>query len=177
MDKENTPFVVWFTGLPSAGKSTLAVALCEELERLSLKHERLDGDVVRSYFPNTGFSKADRNEHVCRIGFAASLLEKHGVSVVAAFVSPYKESREFVRKACHNFIEVHVATSVEECERRDVKGLYKKARAGEVKLFTGVDDVYEIPENPEIRIDTKGKSVGECVGIIIRYLQEKSFVM
>lgn len=175
MHKNKSPFVIWFTGLSGAGKSTLALALCEELKKRDLAYERLDGDVVRSYFPNTGFTKEDRNEHVCRVGFAASLLEKHGVIAVCAFVSPYNESRDFVREVCKNYVEVHVSTSIEECEKRDVKGLYKKARAGEIKQFTGVDDVYEEPTGAEIVIDTKDKQVSECLVEILGYLENKGF--
>jgi adenylylsulfate kinase len=157
--KQITPFVLWFTGLSGSGKSTLANLLYNKLVKKGYKVERLDGDTVRSIFPQTGFTREDRNSHIKRIGYLASILEKNGVIVIASFISPYKESREFVRGLCKNFIEVYVDTSIEECERRDVKGLYKKARAGEIKNFTGINDPYEIPEYPEIIVRTDDQSL------------------
>lgn len=136
-----------------------------------MKIEKLDGDVVRSILPKTGFSKEERNEHIKRIGFISSMLERNGISVLASFISPYHESRNFVRRLCNNFIEVYVSTPVEECEKRDVKGLYAKARSGEIKNFTGIDDPFEAPVNPEIKIDTSSQSVEESAGIIIEYLE------
>ncbi len=174
--KTFTPFVLWFTGLPSSGKSTLADCVAEKLEYMGMKVERLDGDKVREIFPKTGFSREDRNMHIRRIGFLCSILEKNGVSPIASFVSPYRESREFVRGICKNFVEVYVATPLEECERRDVKGLYKKARAGEIRQFTGVDDPYEEPENPEIVIETQKESVEESAEKVIDYLKQRGFL-
>jgi adenylylsulfate kinase len=153
------PFVLWFTGLPGAGKSTLGDRAYDYLKRKGLQVERLDGDTVRSIFPNTGYTKEERGNHVKRVGFLASILEKNGVVVVSSFISPYKEAREFVRGLCANFIEVHVKASLETCERRDVKGLYKKARSGEIRHFTGIDDPYEVPEYPDIVVDTDHQSV------------------
>jgi adenylylsulfate kinase len=134
------------------------------------KVETLDGDAVRDVFPGTGFTEEERNEHIKRIGFIASLLEKHGVIVLASFISPYKASREFARKRCSTFIEVYVSASVEECERRDAKGLYGKARRGEIERFTGVSDPYEVPERPELVVDTAVESVGESVRRIVEYI-------
>lgn len=148
------PFVIWFTGLPCSGKSTLADETFEYLVKKGIKAERLDGDTVRSIFPATGFSKEERNSHIKRIGFLASMLEKNGVFVVASFVSPYEESRKFIKGLCGKFIEVYVSTPVEECEKRDVKGMYKKAREGEIKNFTGVSDPYEVPTDADIVIET-----------------------
>jgi adenylylsulfate kinase len=125
--------------------------------------ERLDGDSIRDIFPNTGFSKAERDAHIRRVGYLASKLEHNGVFVVASLVSPYRESRDFVRGLCRNFVEVHLATPLEECERRDVKGRYAKARRGEIRNFTGIDDPYEPPIAPELVIDTTSLSV-EDVG-------------
>ncbi len=117
--------------------------------------EYLDGDAMREIFPTTGFTRAERDAHLRRVGYLASRLEEHGVIVVASFVSPYRESRDFVRGLCRNFVEIYVATPLEECERRDVKGLYARARRGEIRNFTGIDDPYEPPEHPELTLDTR----------------------
>ena len=167
-----TPFVLWFTGLSGSGKSTLANLIYDKLVKKKYKVERLDGDTVRSIFPQTGFTREERNSHVKRIGYLASMLEKNGVIVIASFISPYKESREFVRGLCKDFIEVYVDTSIEECERRDVKGLYKKARAGEIKNFTGINDPYEIPENPEMIINTEGRTTKEALSKIEEFIKQ-----
>lgn len=170
-------FVLWFTGLPSSGKTTLADAVSSRLVVRGVNTCRLDGDVVREVFPQTGFSRAERNLHIRRMGFMASMLEKHGVSSVTSFVSPYSESRDEIRRFCKNFIEVYVSTPVEECERRDVKGLYQKARAGEIKNFTGIDDPYEPPTGAEIVIDTTGRELGACVREIEVYLEKKGLLL
>ncbi|HEX5069748.1 MAG TPA: adenylyl-sulfate kinase [Vicinamibacterales bacterium] len=154
--------VLWFTGLSGSGKSTVAERVAEELRRRGAAVEMLDGDVMRNVFPNTGFSKAERDAHIRRVGFLASRLEHHGVTVVASFVSPYRESRDFVRGLCRNFVEIHVSTPIEECERRDPKGLYKKARAGEIREFTGISDPYEPPVAPELVLDTSRMTVEEA---------------
>jgi len=146
--------VVWFTGLPGSGKTTLARAVQDRLVRLGAATERLDGDEIRTIFPETGFSRDARDAHIRRVGHLASRLEAHGVTSLVALVSPYRESRDFVRRLCKRFVEVHVSTPLEECERRDPKGLYRKARAGQVGVLTGVADVYEPPESPELTIDT-----------------------
>lgn len=164
------PAVVWFTGLSGSGKSTVADWVADRLRAERVKVERLDGDSVRHIFPATGFSRQDRDEHIRRIGFLASKLEQHGVVVVASFVSPYEESRQFVRRLCGAFLEVHVSTPLEECERRDVKGLYARARRGEVTNFTGISDPYEVPSRPELTIDTSTLSVEEAGGRVLRLL-------
>lgn len=164
------PAVLWFTGLSGSGKSTIADRVGKLLVRRGVDVEHLDGDEIRRIFPGTGFSRKERENHLMRVGYLASLLEKHGVMVVACFVSPYAKSRQFVRDLCRNFIEIHVATPLEECERRDVKGLYKKARAGKLKNFTGISDPYEVPAKPEIRINTIGISVDKAAGMVIDYL-------
>ncbi|MCK5012585.1 MAG: adenylyl-sulfate kinase [Candidatus Omnitrophica bacterium] len=147
-------FVIWFTGLSSSGKSTLANRTFEYLKKKDLPVQQLNGDILRSIFPKTGFSKEERMKHIKRAGYLASLLEKNNVFVIASFISPYQESRNSVRNMCGRFIEIHVDTSLETCEARDPKSLYKKARAGEIKNFTGIDDPYGIPQNPEMRVDT-----------------------
>jgi adenylylsulfate kinase len=169
-------FVLWFTGLPCSGKSTLADAVSEKIRALGFSLDQLDGDVVRSVFPSLGFTREDRNRHVRQMGFLASRLEHHGVVVVASFVSPYEESRNFVRELCQHYIEVHVSTPLSKCESRDVKGMYKKARRGEITQFTGVDDPYEFPEQSEIRIDTTEPSVEECANEVVDYLKQNGFL-
>ena len=153
-------FVVWLTGLSGAGKSSLAQELCLYYRHQGRLVEHLDGDDIRAIFP-AGFLREERNEHIRRVGFMASLLERNGVIVVASFISPYREARLDVRRMCKRFIEVYVNTSLEECERRDVKGLYRRARAGEIKNFTGLDDPYEVPDQPEIVIATDGATLQE----------------
>ena len=148
------PAVIWFTGLPASGKTSVADWVAARLSEAGHPVERLDGDQIRRIFPETGFTHAERDAHLRRIGYLASRLEAHGVFVVASFVSPYRESRRFVRGLCRRFVEVHVSTPLAECERRDPKGLYARARRGEVALFTGVSDPYEPPEAPELRLDT-----------------------
>ena len=171
MKDENKAFVIWFTGLSGSGKSTLADIVFENIKTRGMPVEKLDGDQVRKIFPSTGFSKEERDRHIKRIGFTASLLEKHGVIVIASFVSPYRQARRFVRQLCTNFIEVYVRASIEACHQRDVKGLYKKVQAGEIKEFTGVDDPYEEPQNPEVVVDTESQTPEESAAIIIDYIE------
>ena len=152
------PAVLWFTGLSGAGKSTIADAVVREFVRRGVQTEFLDGDAVRLLSP-TGFTRADRDAHVKRVGFLASRLEYHGVTVVCALISPYEEARQFARSLCDRFIEIHVATPLAECERRDVKGLYQRARRGEIGNFTGISDPYEVPRQPDVVIDTTGITV------------------
>ncbi|HEU5219762.1 MAG TPA: adenylyl-sulfate kinase [Gemmatimonadales bacterium] len=168
--REVEPAVIWLTGLSGAGKSTIADRVFAELRHRGLKVERLDGDTVRDIFPATGFTRPERDAHLRRVGYLASKLEGNGVYVVASFVSPYEESRRFVRGLCRRFIEVHVDTSIEECERRDVKGLYARARRGEIRNFTGIDDPYETPVSPELRLDTAALSVEEAGARVLAYL-------
>ncbi len=163
--------VIWITGLPAAGKTTIATALSEKLIALGQRVEHLDGDLVRKIFPGTGYTRKERDRHVKRIGYLSAKMEKHNVIVVASFISPYREARAFVRSQCKNFIEVYVSTPLAECEKRDPKGLYKKARKGEITNFTGISDPYEPPENPEIEIDTTDISVENAVNRILDYLE------
>ncbi len=159
--------VLWFTGLSGSGKSTIATRVHEELVRRGTEVEYIDGDALREVFPNTGFTRAEREEHLRRTGYMASRLAAHGVTVVASFVSPYRESRDFIRKLCRAFVEIYVATPLEECERRDVKGLYARARRGEIRNFTGLDDPFEPPEHPELTLDTQALSVEQCVARVL----------
>jgi len=171
--KEPAAAVLWFTGLSGSGKSTLARRVFAELERRGLPAEYLDGDALRSIFPQTGFTKAERDAHIRRVGHMASLLEKHGVFVAASFVSPYAESRNFVRGLCKRFVEIHVSAPLEVCEKRDVKGLYAKARRGELKNFTGIDDPYEAPASAELTVDTSRLSEDESFAAVMAYVERK----
>jgi adenylylsulfate kinase len=164
---ESAAPVLWFTGLSGSGKSTIASRVQRELERRGVELEYIDGDALREVFPNTGFTRAEREEHLRRTGYMASRLAAHGVTVVASLVSPYRDSRAFVRRLCRGFVEIYVATSLEECERRDVKGLYARARRGEIPNFTGIDDPYEPPESPELTLDTRALSVDECTAKVL----------
>ena len=159
--------VLWFTGLSGAGKSTIASAVLHELSSRGTPAEYLDGDDVRQWSP-AGFARADRDAHVRRVGFLASRLEHHGVTVICALISPYAEARARVRGMCRRFIEVHVSTPLPECERRDVKGLYARARRGEIRNFTGIDAPYEPPEAPEVAIDTTDLTVEEAVHRVLQ---------
>lgn len=159
--------VLWFTGLSGSGKSTIAVRVHRELVRRGMDVEYLDGDALREVFPGTGFTREAREEHLRRTGYMASRLAAHGVAVVASFVSPYRESRDFIRGLCGRFVEIYVSTPLEECERRDVKGLYARARRGEIRNFTGIDDPYEPPERPELTLDTRELSLEECVARVL----------
>jgi 3'(2'), 5'-bisphosphate nucleotidase len=162
--------VLWFTGLSGSGKSTIAREVVAALEAEGRPVEYLDGDAIRDIFPATGFTRPERDAHIRRVGWVASRLERHGVTVVASLVSPYEASRRFVRGLCRHFVEIYVATPFEECARRDVKGLYARAQAGEIRNFTGLDDPYEAPAQPELVIDTTDVSVAEAVGRVRRYL-------
>jgi adenylylsulfate kinase len=165
--EEITPVVVWFTGLSGSGKSTVSKRVGEELRRRGYRVEHLDGDTIRHIFPNTGFTRPDREEHIKRVGYLASKLEQNGVFVVASFVSPYEASRRFVRELCRTFVEVHVATPLAVCEQRDPKGLYAKARRGEIKNFTGINDPYEPPSRPELALDTSTMTVDDAVNRVL----------
>jgi adenylylsulfate kinase len=171
-------FCLWFTGLSGSGKTTITTQLVKELRRRETKLEVLDGDVVRENLSKgLGFSKEDRDTNIRRIAFVANLLSRNGVPVITAAISPYREIRDEARALMDGrFIETYVEASVEVCEERDVKGLYAKARSGEIKEFTGVSDPYEPPENPEIVIDTEQQSPEESAQQILRYLEERELI-
>ncbi len=172
---EPKPAVLWFTGLSGAGKTTIAKHVHQALKAQGVNVAWLDGDVTRDFFPRTGFSKEERNAHVVRSGFIARMLAQHGVTVVASYISPYADTRKRVRDMCAefaDFIEVFVCTPLQECERRDVKGLYAKARRGEITQFTGIDDPYEKPENPEIVIETMDCSPAGARNCVLRFLRD-----
>lgn len=167
--------VVWFTGLPGAGKTTIARAVQERLDRLGAATELLDGDQIRGMFPNTGFSREARDAHIRRVGHLASRLEDHRVTSLVSLVSPFRESRDFVRGLCRRFIEVYVSTAVDVCERRDPKGLYHQARAGSLQTLTGVTDPYQPPSAPELRIDTETVTVSAAADLVMgRLLAQRS---
>jgi adenylylsulfate kinase len=172
---------IWFTGLSGSGKSTVAVALENTLYERGKLAYRLDGDNIRlGINKNLGFSAEDRTENIRRIGEIAKLFVDSGTIALSSFISPYREDRNNVRQL-HNeagvdFIEVFVDCALDEAERRDPKGLYKKARAGEIKNFTGIDDPYEAPENPEIHLHTDQMTLNEEVTLIIHYLESNGFL-
>lgn len=167
---EFLPKVIWLTGLSGSGKTTIALDLKTKLDEAGIKNEILDGDLIRSLLPNTGFSKEARITHVKRIGLIASLLEKNGITPIISVIAPYKESRDFVKSICNNYLEVYISTSLKVCEKRDVKGLYKKVRNGEIKNFTGIDDPYETPSNPDLTIDTTYEKVSKSSSKIFKLL-------
>ena len=171
-------FTLWFTGLSGAGKSTITGHLVDELKSRGSKVEVLDGDIVRENLSKgLGFSKEDRDINIRRIAFVADLLSRNEVPVITAAISPYEEIRAEARELMDGrFIEAYVKVSLEEAERRDVKGLYKKARAGEIKEFTGVSDPYEAPENPELTLDTESQTPEESAQQIIAYLEERDLI-
>ena len=168
---------VWFTGLSGAGKTTISKSVCAELLTRGYRVEMLDADVVRKQFwPDLGFSKADRDENIRRIGFLAQLLTRNGIIALAAAISPYRAARHEVRDRIGRFIEIHVDAPLHVCEERDPKGLYRKARAGDLQGFTGIDDPYEAPFNPDIRCATDQETVNTCrdqvISAILKYLAE-----
>ncbi|WP_079530443.1 adenylyl-sulfate kinase [Halobacillus hunanensis] len=170
---------LWFTGLSGSGKSTVSTALEKELHELGIHTYRLDGDNVRHGLnKNLGFSPEDRQENIRRIGEVAHLMVDAGLVTLTAFISPYREDRDSVRELLgeKEFIEVYVKCRVEECEERDPKGLYKKARTGEIKGFTGIDAPYEEPINPEITIETDHQTLEESVQVIVNYLKQKRYL-
>ena len=174
--KNHVAFLIWFTGLSGSGKSTIANELEKALFEKEIHTYLLDGDNVRKGLNNNlSFSPEDRSENIRRIAEVANLMIDAGLVVIASFVSPYKEDRENVKRIVgyDNFVEVFVNTPIEECERRDVKGLYAKARAGEIKNFTGVNAPYEAPPVPDVEIDTTMVSVKEAVSLIIKFIGNK----
>ncbi|WP_193525011.1 adenylyl-sulfate kinase [Streptomyces malaysiensis] len=188
VDQENemsapttTGATVWLTGLPSAGKTTIAYALAERLRGEGRRVEVLDGDEIREFLSaGLGFSREDRHTNVQRIGFVAEVLASHGVTVLVPVIAPYEDSREAVRKRHQRegtaYLEVHVATPVDVCSERDVKGLYAKQAAGEISGLTGVDDPYEAPADPDLRIETHRNSVQESAAEVRVLLSERGLL-
>ena len=171
--------VIWFTGLSGSGKSTLAHSVEEELYKQGCRTFTLDGDNVRhGLSSNLTFSDDDRKENIRRIGETSKLMMEAGVIAITAFISPFRRDRDLIRKLLHqdDFIEIYCKASLDVCESRDVKGLYKRARAGEIKNYTGIDSPYEAPESPELIINTEGESLENSVAKVIDFLKFKGIV-
>ncbi len=174
---ERRGVTIWLTGLSGAGKTTITHGLEQELRQAGYSLEVLDGDIVRTNLTKgLGFSKADRDENIRRIGFVANLLTRHGVIVLVSAISPYREIRDEVRQRIGNFVEVFVNAPLEVCEARDVKGLYQRARKGEIKAFTGIDDPYEPPLHPEVECRTDKESLEESVAKVWEKLVELGYL-
>lgn len=168
---------VWFTGLSGAGKTTIRMAVEKELRDRGLAVEVLDGDIVRQHLTKgLGFSKEDRDENIRRIGFVAHLLSRNGVIVLVSAISPYRNVRDEMRDRIGDFVEVYVNAPLSVCEERDVKGLYKKARAGEIKQFTGIDDPYEAPLNPEVECRTDQETLEESAAKVLNFLKQQGYL-
>ncbi len=169
--------VIWLTGIPGSGKTTLALELQKFYEQNDLPIEILDGDEIRKTLSkDLGFSPEDRKEHNRRVIFVAQILAKNGVTTIVPLISPYRETRAFARKEIPNFVEIWIKASVDECIKRDPKGLYKKAIAGEIKNLTGLQAPYEEPENAELIIDTEAQTVEESIKQIISKLKKLEYL-
>jgi len=180
VNKNQKPCLLWFTGLSGSGKSTIANALDVALHKRGYHTFLLDGDNVRhGLCSDLGFSDGDREENIRRVGEVCKLFADAGLIVMSAFISPFTSDRRMVRKLfpAGEFIEVFMDTPLETCEERDPKGLYRKARSGEIKHFTGIDSPYEIPSHPELRLDTSTMSVEACVDTLIAYLLERHLII
>ncbi len=170
-------FVVWMTGLSGAGKTTLALALEADFRQRAMRVERLDGDTVRqSLTRDLGFSKEDRDKNIERVTFVAQILSRNNVAVLASFISPYRQMRDFARQQTTNFVEVFVDAPLETCAARDTKGMYAKAMAGQIPNFTGVNDPYEAPLNPELHLHTDQETADESVARVIAWLEGRGWL-
>lgn len=175
---EHSTYTLWLTGYSGAGKTTLATATATALRNLGYKVECLDGDELRAAIgKGLGFSREDRMENIRRIIYISRLLARNGVIPIVSVISPYREMRGLARRELTPFVEVFVDCPLEECERRDVKGLYARARQGEIPMFTGISDVYEPPEFPEVTLYTKRDSVEDSVQSLLEYLKERNLVV
>ncbi len=169
------PFVLWMTGLPCSGKTTIVKELQKDIPNLAM----LDGDELREWFSPKDFTKAGRDEHNKRVAHLAKLLLKHGVPSAVSLVSPYKENRDNAREIINSgdqFAECYVKCSIDKCEQRDVKGMYAKARRGEIKGFTGIDDPYEAPQNPNLLIDTEHESLTDSAQKVKEFLKKRNLI-
>ncbi|MGQ9499377.1 MAG: adenylyl-sulfate kinase [Dissulfurimicrobium sp.] len=172
------PYVVWFTGLSGSGKSTLSSLLAKEFKKIGRPHYRLDGDIIRKGLcKDLGFSDSHRTENIRRVAEVSNILLDAGLCVIAAFITPLEAERlmasESIRSKGHQYIEVYVKASLDICEMRDPKGLYKKARKGLIKNFTGIDSIYEIPQRPDIILDTETFNIDECMAKLLDFLKKK----
>jgi len=170
--KRIEPFNLWFTGLPLSGKTTIADLVYEKLQKLDIPLERIDSRDIRELIPDIGFSREERNRHMKRIGHLIQTLQKNSVSTVCSFVSPYRESRKMIRTMVKNNIVVYVKADIETCKKRDYKGVYEKALKGELKNFSGINDVYDEPQHAEIVIDTEKLSPEEAADKIVKYVKK-----
>ena len=174
---EHKGFTLWFTGLPCSGKTVLADAVSEELRAKGMKVERLDGDIVRkSLTKDLGFTEEDRNMNIERVTFVAKLLTRNGVAALASFVSPYNKIRSYSRNEIGDYLLVYVKCSLDECENRDVKGMYAKARAGEIKDFTGIDHPFEEPNEVDIIVETDKQTVEESKINVLKALDKMGYL-
>ena len=170
-------FTCWLTGLSGAGKSTIAIALSTRLKAIELAFEILDGDIIRQYLSSDlGFSAKDRETNVLRVAYICILLNKHGINVIVALISPCNETRNKVRNSLNNFIEIYVNCSLSECIKRDPKGLYQKALNGEIKEFTGISSPYDAPTDPEITLNTNHENIDQSVEKILEYLSHSKLI-
>jgi len=171
--KKIEPFNLWFTGLPLSGKTTIADKVYEKLQKLDIPLERIDSKDVRELFPEVGFSKEDRNNHIKRVAHLIKTLQNNSISTVCSFVSPYRESRKFVREMVKNNIVVYIKADIKTCKKRDYKGVYQKAIDGIIPNFTGISDIYEEPKHVEIMIDTDRINTKEAVEIIYKKIKKE----
>lgn len=168
-----TPFTIWFTGLPLSGKTTIGDIVYEKLQKFNIPLERIDSKDIRDLIPEIGFEREERIIHIQRVGHLIKTLQNNSISVVASFVSPYRETRKLIRNMTENAVIVYVKADIDTCKTRDTKGKYAKALAGEIPNFTGVSDIYEEPSNPDIEIDTTNLSPEEAAEIIVKFVKEK----
>jgi adenylylsulfate kinase len=171
--KRIEPFNLWFTGLPLSGKTTIADKVFSGLKKIDIPLERLDSKDIRDLIPDIGYKREERNQHIKRIGHLIATLQNNSISTVASFVSPYSESRKTIRNMVKNSVIVYVKADIETCQKRDYKGIYQKALKGELKNFTGVNDIYEEPQNADIVIDTDKISADEASKLIVKYIKKR----
>ena len=176
--KKQKGVTLWLTGLSGSGKTAIAVEVEKELKEKGYRVQRLDGDIIRQHLTrDLGFSKKDRDENIRRVSFVAKLLTNQDVITLCCFISPYRQARQEARELIGDFVEIYVNTPLEVCEKRDVKGLYAKARAGEIPEFTGISDPYEPPEKPELELYTDQEGISESAGMVIKYLEDKGYIV
>jgi adenylylsulfate kinase len=171
--KRIEPFNLWFTGLPMSGKTTIADKVYKELQKLDIPLERLDSKDIRELIPDIGYSREERNQHIKRIGHLIATLQNNAISTVASFVSPYRESRKAIHDMVKNNVVIYIKADIETCIERDRKGTYEKALKGELKNFTGINDIYEEPQNADIIIDTDVMSIDEASENIVKYVKKR----